>query len=255
MRIFQRGLMIYIERVKSYTEVLQQNAVLLSQVYKREASKNYTEQIESLYKSIKDTLKSLHSKYAIIWDIEPDIDYTISFARILAKNVSAGYFNGVLSELKIVFTDKIQKNNLQSLYRSQFTLIPAAGGMVYNDKKEILLIYRKGKWDLPKGKIETHEPTNECAIREVQEETGIKEAQIIEKLATTYHEYILNDKPILKRTEWFLMKSNYGGVFEPQLIEDITEVIWKPLSYSEVQDLETYPLIRYVLQKGLKRIL
>lgn len=255
MRIFQRGLMITIERVKSYTEVSQQNTILLSQNYKKDPIKNYTEQTEALFHKVKESVKSLYSKFVIIWDTEPEIDYTIAFARNLAKTISVSYFNGVLSELKIVFTDKIQKNNLQSLYRSQFTLIPAAGGLVYNDKKEILLIYRKNKWDLPKGKIEAHEPTNECAIREVQEETGIKELQIIEKLASTYHEYTLNDKPILKRTEWFLMKSNYDGVFEPQLIEDITEVVWKPLSYAQIQELETYPLIKYVLQKGLKRIL
>jgi 8-oxo-dGTP pyrophosphatase MutT (NUDIX family) len=255
MRIFQRALMITIERVKSYTEVSQQNTILLSQNYKKDIHKNYTEQTEALFQKAKNSVKSLYSKFVIIWDIEPEIDYTIAFARTLAKNISASYFNGVLAELKIVFTDKIQKDNLQSLYRSQFTLIPAAGGLVYNDNKEILLIYRKNKWDLPKGKIEVHEPTNECAIREVQEETGIKELQIIEKLASTYHEYTLNDKPILKRTEWFLMKSNYKDMFEPQLIEDITEVIWKPLSYADIQDLETYPLIKYVLQKGLKRIL
>ncbi len=255
MRIFQRGLMITIERVKSYTEVSQQNTTLLSQNYKKDPLKNYTQQIQNLFEKTKNSVKSLYSKFVIIWDIEPEIDYTIAFARTLAKNISASYFNGVLAELKIVFIDKIQKNNLQSLYRSQFSLIPAAGGLVYNDRKETLLIYRKNKWDLPKGKIEAHEPTNECAIREVCEETGIKEVQIIEKLATTYHEYMLNDKPILKKTEWFLMKSDYQGAFEPQLIEDITEVTWKFLSYTQIEELETYPLIKYVLKKGLKRIM
>lgn len=255
MKIFQRGLLISIERIKSYTEVAQQNTSLLSLYYKKEIDKNYTPQIQNLLEIIKKEIKSLNSQYAIVWDIEPEIDYTITFARILAKTVSISYFNGALSELKIVFTDKIQKNNLQSLYRSQFILVPAAGGLVYNDKQEILLIYRKNKWDLPKGKIEAHEPTHECAIREVCEETGIKDVHITEKLATTYHEYTLNDKLILKRTEWFLMKSNYNGAFEPQIIEDITEVVWRSLSYSQIEALETYPLIKYVIKKGIKRML
>lgn len=255
MKIFHRGLITHIENIKSYTEAPHENAILLSKEYKKNADKNYTEQVENLYNVIKNSIKSLNSKYTIVWDIEPDIDYTIAFARFMAKNLSVAYFNGVLSELKLVFTNKIQKNNLQSLYRNQFTLIPAAGGMVYNDKKEVLLIYRKEKWDLPKGKIEPYEPTNECAIREVQEETGVKKLQIIEKLATTYHEYTLNDVPILKKTEWFLMNSNYIEELNPQLIEDITQVVWKPLSYAEIQDMDTYPLIKYVLRKGLKRIL
>lgn len=255
MKIFQRGLMISIERIKSYTELTDQNAVLISQYYKKDTQKNYTELIQHLFQTIKETVKTLYTQYVILWDIEPEIDYTITFARFFAKNISIAYFNGTISELKLVFIDKTQKNNLQSLYRSQFTLVPAAGGFVYNDKQEILLIYRRNKWDLPKGKIEMHEPTRECAIREVCEETGIKDVQITEKLATTYHEYTINDKLILKRTEWFLMKSNYNGAFEPQIIEDITEVVWKSLSYSQIEELETYPLIKYVLKKGIKRML
>ncbi|MCS7076767.1 MAG: NUDIX domain-containing protein [Bacteroidia bacterium] len=254
MRIFQKGLMIVINRVKSFAEIKPENFLYISHFYKKSSERNYVSQIANIFDGIKNNVKTLHSECVLLWDVEPEIDFTIDFSRFLAKNISADYFNGVLYKLKILFTDKIQRDNLRSFFRSQFVLVHAAGGLVYNDSKQILLIYRKNKWDLPKGKVEEYEPTQDCAIREVCEETGIKEVSIIEKLATTYHEYVMNEKPILKKTDWFLMKSNYSGSFHPQVVEDITKVAWKVLSHEEIEVLETYDLIKFLLKKGLKRI-
>lgn len=247
--------MISIERIKSLTQLKSENTLSVSYFYKKDAEKKYSTQVSALFEHIKNNAKTFFTSYTIIWNIEPDIDFTIAFSRFLAKNISFDFFNCTLSELKIAFVDKLQKNNLQSLFRSQYTLIHAAGGLVYNDNKQILLIHRKNKWDLPKGKVENYEDIQACAVREVCEETGIQGVSIVEKLATTYHEYVIEDKHILKKTDWFLMKSNYQGTFEPQLVEDITQVCWKSLSYSEIDSLETYPLIKYVLKKGLKSIL
>ena len=105
-------------------------------------------------------------------------------------------------------------------------LIEAAGGVVYNNKDQLLMIFRDKKWDLPKGKLEPNENIRECAIREVQEECGILGLSILNSLQDTYHTYELNGKKILKRTYWFTMSSDFKGNLVPQAEEGITEVIW-----------------------------
>tara|TARA_B100000427_G_C15074018_1_gene405474 strand:+ start:81 stop:548 length:468 start_codon:yes stop_codon:yes gene_type:complete len=109
---------------------------------------------------------------------------------------------------------------------STYTLIKAAGGVVYNHQKELLMIFRNGKWDLPKGKLEEAENIEECAIREVQEECGIDNLQIICKLKDTYHTYELNGNDVLKCTYWFRMITNFDGELSPQINEGITKVEW-----------------------------
>ena len=105
-------------------------------------------------------------------------------------------------------------------------MIKAAGGVVYNQKKELLMIFRNGKWDLPKGKLERGESIEECAIREVQEECGVNNLQIISKISDTYHTYELNGKMVLKHTIWFRMTTNFEGELSPQTKEGITKVEW-----------------------------
>ena len=109
---------------------------------------------------------------------------------------------------------------------SNYKIIEAAGGLVFNDNNKILLIFRNGKWDLPKGKLEKGEQIEECAIREVKEECGINELQIEKKLIETYHTYNLNGIKILKKTYWFLMKTSFKFPFTPQFDEGITKVEW-----------------------------
>ena len=105
-------------------------------------------------------------------------------------------------------------------------LIEAAGGLVYNFDNQLLMIFRNGKWDLPKGKLEKGENIRQCAIREIEEECGISGLTISQPLEDTYHTYKLNQQKILKRTYWFEMKSNFKGKLIPQTKEGITEVVW-----------------------------
>ena len=86
---------------------------------------------------------------------------------------------------------------------SRYTLIEAAGGIVYNNQDELLMIFRNGKWDLPKGKLEQGETKQQCAIREVEEECGVSGLNIINQVQNTYHTYFDNDASILKTTYWF----------------------------------------------------
>jgi len=117
-------------------------------------------------------------------------------------------------------------DSLRQHFSNQFEIIKAAGGVVLNDKNEILFIFRNNKWDLPKGKIEKGEEIQEAAIREVEEETGVKQLNIIKPLDSTYHIYKHKENYILKISYWFEMSTDFVGDLEPQFEEGITKVEW-----------------------------
>ena len=123
----------------------------------------------------------------------------------------------------------LQTENLEAafeIFADSYTLIEAAGGLVFNAKVELLMIHRLGKWDLPKGKIEPREEIKTAAVREVEEECGISAPQIKRRLPNTYHTYRLKGKPILKRTYWFEMFYQGNESLIPQEEEDITTTKW-----------------------------
>jgi len=109
---------------------------------------------------------------------------------------------------------------------ANYVLIEAAGGLVYNDVNQLLMIFRNGKWDLPKGKLEIGENIEQCAIREVEEECGILGLKIMKQFQKTYHTYEINGEKILKCTYWFTMRSSFKGSLVPQTKEGITAVVW-----------------------------
>ena len=137
--------------------------------------------------------------------------------------------------------------NKDKLLKYFFKLIPtviAAGGKITNSKSETLFIYRNDKWDLPKGKAEKNEQLPQTAIREVKEETGIKEVSINKPLDITYHIFRRNNEYRLKVTYWFDMFSDYEGIFFPQLDEGITDVKWVKKNDLEEIKINSYPNIR-----------
>jgi 8-oxo-dGTP pyrophosphatase MutT (NUDIX family) len=112
-------------------------------------------------------------------------------------------------------------------FKKIFKVIESAGGAVLNPDQKLLMIYRLGKWDLPKGKIEFGEPKEMAAVREVEEETGVPKPRITGVLPTTYHIYELDGRMILKRTHWYAMNIPAGFDFlVPQLEEDILDASW-----------------------------
>ena len=113
-----------------------------------------------------------------------------------------------------------------NIIKKKFPEIIAAGGKVYNDAAEVLFIYRDKKWDLPKGKVEKKENISQTALREVTEETGIKNLSITKPLEKTYHIFKRNNKYFLKTTYWFEMKTKFDGKLYPQEKEGITKVEW-----------------------------
>ena len=131
-------------------------------------------------------------------------------------------------------------------FTSHFTLINAAGGIVTNREKELLVIYRLNKYDLPKGKCEAGETIQETAIREVEEECGVKNLSITSESKQTYHFYILNNQLVLKCTYWFNMKTD-KQLLTPQTEEDITWAKWIPIAQKNEIIEKTYPSIAELL--------
>lgn len=135
-----------------------------------------------------------------------------------------------------------------------FHLITAAGGLVLNPKNELLFIKRLGKWDLPKGKLEPGEDIETCAIREVMEETGAKNISLIHGLPNTFHTYYQNEQWIIKQTHWYRMNGNQEQSFVPQIEEGIEEVKWMDINNLSLNDLDTYPAIRFIIDAYLNTL-
>ena len=106
--------------------------------------------------------------------------------------------------------------------------IIAAGGLVFNEQNELLMIFRRGKWDLPKGKLDAGETVEACAVREVQEETGLITIELENLIGKTYHEYFdkwVNEN-VVKESWWYKMKSSVNEKLIPQVEEDIELIEW-----------------------------
>ena len=139
-------------------------------------------------------------------------------------------------------------NKLKKGFFKHFKLIKAGGGLVKNKAGDVLLIFRRGKWDLPKGKLDDNESLLECAVREVKEETGLTSIEAGKEIATTYHTYTQFGKHLLKESHWFQMMSKKQEDFSPQIEEDITEIIWaKKEELNKYLD-NTFPTILSVLR-------
>lgn len=130
--------------------------------------------------------------------------------------------------------------------RKSFTVIKAAGGIVRNDENQFLFIFRKGKWDLPKGKLDDGEKTKKAAVREVEEECGIKVAKLGDLLCKTWHVYEEKGQIILKKTTWFNMKADRQELI-PQLEEGITEARWVASGDFNFLKQNTFPLITDII--------
>ena len=135
--------------------------------------------------------------------------------------------------------------------QTQLKRIEAAGGLVVKDDK-ILMIYRLGKWDLPKGKIEKRESIEDGAVREVEEECGVK-VKIIEPLDETWHTYHRKKKLHIKKTHWFIMECLDDSNMMPQIEEDIEKVEWKTQKQAEKLLKSTYKNIKKVIKNYYAR--
>lgn len=133
---------------------------------------------------------------------------------------------------------------------SNFKLIEAAGGCVFNPNGELLVIYRRDSWDLPKGKIDRGETPEQASVREVEEETGIGEIDLGEFLGHTYHTYRdPKERRVLKRTYWYRMQTPQSKL-TPQTEEDIEIAEWvPPKQFLSRPQLNIYGSIKEVIEK------
>lgn len=162
--------------------------------------------------------------------------------------------------------EKLEKKNAEGIFLlnedpqktwlrfcDQFDLVEAGGGVVLNKEQKILMIFRRGKWDLPKGKLDADETPETAAVREVEEETGVGELTILRPLETTFYLYTEKGKRKLKKTHWYLMNTSSDIQPQPQIEEDIQEVRW--MSKDEVREKalkNTYVTICNIMVEFLK---
>jgi 8-oxo-(d)GTP phosphatase len=159
-----------------------------------------------------------------------------------------------LQELTAYETIILSASNPEMLKRrllQKYYLVIAAGGIVTNKKGELLVIFRRGVWDLPKGKVDGDESPSQAAIREVHEETCIRACIPSDTPLKTSHIYTEADHYWIKETTWYLMHSEEEREPKPQIEEDITIAKWASRSEVENHILQsTYPMIRELIQSN-----
>ncbi len=152
-----------------------------------------------------------------------------------------------LDSVTLVTADK---KVLKEFVKSRFLIIKAAGGIV-SKKDKILMIYRLGKWDFPKGKFDKGETPEDCAKREVEEECNVK-VKLGAHICNTWHTYTQNRRSILKKTYWYAMESVNDNGMKPQVEEGIDEIRWLSESDAKTALINSYPSMRYLFKQYLK---
>ncbi len=180
----------------------------------------------------------------IILSTEEEIGVTYKSIPIKEANIKE--IIGEITEGNLSYVNLYHKKEKKLLkhLKKKLSVVIAGGGLVYNSKKEILFIRRNNKWDLPKGKLEHGEDIQSCAIREVQEETGVRDVEITNFITTTYHIFKRNGKFKLKETYWYEMHTSYTGKLVPQVNEGIKKAKWKDFQKSQKALNKSYENIK-----------
>ncbi len=174
---------------------------------------------------------------------------------VFIDELSTSAINSLLHEIKkpafhagIILHQDFDK--LKKVFFKHFKIIRTGGALIKNKSGETLFIFRRKKWDLPKGKIDAGETLEECAIREVKEETGIQKLKIISKINITYHTYVEFGKHILKESHWYLMEAAKDSKLQPQVEEDITEIRWVKKEDIHEYLSNTFPTIKSIFKEA-----
>jgi ADP-ribose pyrophosphatase YjhB (NUDIX family) len=160
--------------------------------------------------------------------------------------------------IRIIRTTRVKRlylmhdnpKKLLSGFKKKLPVTIAAGGVVQHEEGKLLFIYRKKRWDLPKGRVDKGETLEGAAKREVKEETGVKKIKVGKPAGVTYHVFKRNNRYQLKETHWFFMKTSYEGVLTPEIKEDITKATWKNKSKTAKAIKNTYPNIEDLFDKS-----
>ena len=136
-------------------------------------------------------------------------------------------------------------------FRARYELVIAAGGAVEDEQGRLLVIHRRGHWDLPKGKLDEGETSEVAAVREVQEECGLRALRIVEALPCTWHTYTEKGREKLKRTDWYRMRASSTEPLVAQHEEDIDEARWATREELSAIIAGSYPSLRIVFEAWL----
>jgi len=175
-------------------------------------------------------------------DETPLFHIKFSTAESIIKALKSKRVTGVY----LYHSDEVK---LQKHFSKKFPCVEAAGGLVAHSNGSYLFIYRNDKWDLPKGKVEKREVIIDAAVREVMEETGVADLVVKKPMPTTYHVYNANGKYKLKKTYWFLMKTNSNAPLTPQREENIQSAVWKNTSEFTSLKENAYENIKILLEE------
>ncbi|GAB3643526.1 NUDIX hydrolase [Spirosoma arcticum] len=151
------------------------------------------------------------------------------------------------SQLLSVTLGCLDKDDCETALKKPFKIIKAAGGVIVKGNKQ-LLMFRRGVWDLPKGKLEDGESSRQGAAREVEEETGVR-VSVGDRICTTWHTYSLNGNPVLKRTKWYRMDVVDDTRMTPQEDEDIEKLAWLNHRETQLALTNSFSSIRYVIEE------
>lgn len=178
---------------------------------------------------------------------EPTADYTIT------PQGEYGITRAELQELLhhhpaiTLLTPEGREEEYYTAFARQYLNVVAAGGVVVRPDGKTLMILRNKRWDLPKGHWEEGETIEECAIREVEEETGVRVASLGAKICTTLHGYYLRDKWELKSTHWYRMTSDGEDTLTPQQEEGIEKAAWLTSEEIDHATKDSFQTIRHVM--------
>lgn len=194
-----------------------------------------------MYKVFVNEKKLLLSKQS------ENLEKTLGYENVTSLEIALDLLENTSVKELNVFGENI--NEIWSEFQKLFRIIEAAGGIVSKPNGDILFIKRLGKWDLPKGKMEKGESREESAVREIEEETGLQNVELLSFINTTYHIYIeRNGDKVLKCTHWFEMSFDGEDTSKPQIEEGITEVAWKnTLQIEEEVFPSTFKNIRLII--------
>ncbi|RNI27979.1 NUDIX domain-containing protein [Rufibacter immobilis] len=208
----------------------------------------------------KSSEKIFKHKYDLVLGKDDQFTSKDLVGDVLIRDVDAALIDRLVRLMEVKKLKKLEsltlvtdkKKKLIEHLKDQFKIIKAAGGLVIKDGK-ILMIYRLGMWDLPKGKLNKAEEERLGALREVEEECNIKVA-ITGELPNTWHSYAYKGKKILKKTSWFTMQCLDDTYMKPQAEEFIEEVRF--MTPDEVLEVlaDSYASIQFVIRDYLSAV-
>ena len=205
--------------------------------------------------------KVYRHKYDLVLSPEDEFSSKDLIGDILVRDATPVFLDRLLRLMEVKKLKKaksitmlVRKKKVLILHlKDQFKIAKAAGGLVEKDG-QVLMIYRLGKWDLPKGKLKKDEDPAIGGLREVEEETNVK-LEMGPPLPSTWHSYAYNGNKMLKKTNWYVMRCLDDTLMKPQAEEYIEEVRWMdPLEALAKLEEESYSSIALVVRYYLAEL-